>query len=101
MTIKDIKTVIEDEKEYKVETYDGETYWYLNEKIHREKGPAYGDYGYNGYIEWIQNDKNHRLDGPSVVWANGLKAWYINNIRISKYKHAKVRTMLAFGLDKV
>ena len=62
--------------EYTVEVYDnGEKYWYLNGKRHREDGPAHEC---NGYKEWCLNDKLHREDGPAIEWANGDKAWYLN-----------------------
>ena len=43
---------------------------------HREDGPAveYAD----GYKAWFINDKLHREDGPAVVYADGSKSWYIN-----------------------
>ena len=27
---------------------------------------------------WYQNDKLHREDGPAVEYANGSRIWYIN-----------------------
>ena len=62
--------------EYTVEVYDnGEKYWYLNGKRHREDGPAHEC---NGYKEWCLNDKLHREDGPAVEKADGYKAWHLN-----------------------
>ena len=44
--------------------------------LHREDGPAieYAD----GDKAWYIDDKLHREDGPAVETANGHKAWYIN-----------------------
>jgi hypothetical protein len=51
--------------------------WYLNDKRHREDGPAveYSD----GTKEWYLNGKLHRTDGPAVDWVNGEKSWWVNN----------------------
>ena len=62
--------------EYTVKVYDnGEKYWYLNDKLHREDGPAleYAD----GYKEWWLNGKLHREDGPAVECVNGIKKWLL------------------------
>ena len=67
-------------KEYIVKVYNnGGKYWYLNDKLHREDGPAveYGD----GYKAWFINDKRHREDGPAFEDANGDKCWFINDKR--------------------
>ena len=50
--------------------------WYLNDKLHREGGPAV-EYA-NGGKEWWLNGKLHREDGPACEWANGNKFWYLN-----------------------
>jgi len=54
-------------------------YWYVNDNLHREDGPAviYA----NGDQEWYVNGKLHRKDGPAVTWADGYKVWYINGKR--------------------
>jgi len=65
--------------EYTVKVYDnGNKFWYLNGKRHREDGPAIE---YAGYKEWYLNGKRHREDGPALEWANGDKAWYLNGKR--------------------
>jgi hypothetical protein len=51
--------------EYKVKVNsDGYKSWYLNDKLHREDGPAckYSD----GSKYWYLNGKLHRKDGPAV-----------------------------------
>ena len=51
--------------DYKVHIYaDGEKYWYLNDLLHRE-------------------------DGPAVECANGDKYWYLNGERYTEEKHAQ------------
>ena len=32
----------------------------------------------NGDKQWFLNDKRHREDGPAIEWANGDKWWYLN-----------------------
>ena len=61
---------------YKVKVYpNGNKYWYLNFKLHREDGPAveWAD----GTKQWYLNDKLHREDGPAVERADGTKKWYL------------------------
>ena len=66
--------------EYTVEVYDnGEKYWYLNDNLHREDGPAYE--GSEGSKHWYLNGKRHREDGPAVEWTNGNKYWWLNGLR--------------------
>ena len=36
----------------------------------------------NGTKEWRLNDKLHREDGPAVVYPNGTKVWYLNDEEI-------------------
>jgi len=61
---------------YKV-TVDGEgtRCWYLNDRLHREDGPAVE---WAGTKVWYINGKRHREDGPAVEWADGYKSWYLN-----------------------
>ena len=69
--------------EYTVKVYDdGTKFWYLNDKLHREDGPAveWAD----GYKSWWLNGKRHRKDGPAIEWVNGDKSWFLNGIKLSK-----------------
>jgi hypothetical protein len=92
--------IIEDRKDYMVLIENRNVYWYLNGKYHREKGPAIFN-GIHGCITWRLNGYTHRLDGPAVIYSSGGKYWSINGKRIKEQKHTKIRTMLAFGLDKI
>jgi hypothetical protein len=55
---------------------NGDKYWYLNDNLHREDGPAveFAD----GDKFWYLNGEYHREDGPAVELANGSKFWYLN-----------------------
>jgi len=69
--------------EYTVRVYkDGDKYWYLNRKRHREDGPAV-EYA-NGDKFWYQNGELHREDGPAIELTNGNKFWYLNGERLLK-----------------
>ena len=67
-------------KEYQVRVSDnGDRHWFLNDKLHREDGPAieYAD----SHKEWYFNGKCHRENGPAVEYADGTKHWYLNGMR--------------------
>lgn len=63
--------------EYTVKVYeDGTKEWYLNDKLHREDGPAIECA--NGTKFWYLNGKLHREDGPAVEYSDGSKQWFLN-----------------------
>jgi hypothetical protein len=67
-------------KEYTVRVHsDGTREWYLNDKLHREDGPAFECS--NGGKIWYLNGKIHREDGPAAEWMSGGKEWYLNGER--------------------
>ena len=55
---------------------NGDKHWYLDDKLHREDGPA--QEWFNGNKCWYINDKLHREDGPAVELANGNYRWFLN-----------------------
>ena len=67
------------------ECSDGDKYWYLNGKLHREDGPAI-EYA-NGSKSWWLNDKRHREDGPAYENADGDKSWYLNGEEVTEEEH--------------
>jgi hypothetical protein len=72
--------------EYTVKVYpSGPKYWYLNDKLHREDGPAI-EYA-NGDKSWYLNGKYHRTDGPAVERAIGTKRWYLNGDQLTEEGH--------------
>ena len=65
------------------QTYpNGTKKWWLNDKLHREDGPAVEHT--NGYKVWYLNSKIHREDGPAVEHANGDKEWWLNDKHYSE-----------------
>lgn len=57
---------------------DKNRYWYNDkDQYHRLDGPAI-EYA-NGYKAWYVEDKIHRLDGPAIEDADGTKAWYVED----------------------
>ena len=92
--------------EYTVKVFNnGSEYWYLNDKLHREDGPAVkhlsGDelwyidgklhridgpaIEYNtGSKFWYKNGELHREDGPAVEYVDGYKEWYLNGIEFTE-----------------
>ena len=65
-----------------IEYIDGTNAWYLNDKLHREDGPAIEYPDGNKY--WFLNDQLHRTDGPAIVNANGAKIWYLNDKEVTE-----------------
>ena len=59
---------------------NGDKEWHLNDKLHREDGPAIERT--NGGKEWYLNGKYHREDGPAIEYANGTKCWYLNGKKL-------------------
>jgi len=51
-------------------------YCEISKVLHREDGPAveWAD----GYKAWWVNNQLHREDGPACEYADGSKCWYIN-----------------------
>ena len=69
--------------EYKVEVYpNGNKYWFLNNKCHREDGPAIELA--SGNKRWYLKGQLHREDGPAVEHADGDKYWYLNGKEMSE-----------------
>jgi hypothetical protein len=63
---------------YEVEVYeDGDKFWYLNGKLHREDGPAIE--WAKGDKAWYLNNKRHREDGPAIEFSSGSKSWFLND----------------------
>ena len=55
----------------------GNKYWYLENKLHREDGPAL-EYP-SGTKIWYLNGKIHRVDGPADEYPDGSKSWFLHD----------------------
>lgn len=49
-------------------------FWYLNNKRHRDNGPAIEQ---PSVSEWFVYGKRHREDGPAIV-SKDFKEWWLN-----------------------
>jgi hypothetical protein len=65
----------------KVNDY-GTKFWYLNDKRHREDGPAVECA--NGSKFWYLNGKLHRKDGPATERTDGRKEWWIDGKQLTE-----------------
>jgi len=60
---------------------NGTKCWFLNDKLHRENGPAVVTSG--GVKLWYINGKLHREDGHALEYTStGYKEWYYHDKRI-------------------
>ena len=55
---------------------NGDLEWFVNNKLHREDGPAVEHY--DGTKYWYQNGVKHRLDGPAIEHCSGSNWWYMH-----------------------
>jgi hypothetical protein len=68
--------------EYKVKVDEyGDKRWYLNDKLHREDGPAIESA--NGDKSWWLNGQRHREDGPAIEH-DRTKHWYKNGEKLTE-----------------
>lgn len=73
----------------------GNVFYYKNNKLHRENGPAVfhvktGDYFY------FYDNVLHRIDGPAVIYGHGKKEWYLNGKKYSTKDFKRIVKLLAF-----
>jgi len=70
---------------------NGDKQWWLNDKLHREDGPAieYAD----GTKFWWVNDKLHREDGPALEYPSGHKEWWLNGKEYTEEEYVMVQFM--------
>jgi hypothetical protein len=69
---------------YEVRAYpSGNKFWYLNEQLHREDGPAVESTA-NRYKKWYLNGQLHREDGPALEYVDGRKYWHLEGVNYSE-----------------
>jgi hypothetical protein len=90
--------------EYTVIVSDnGDRYWWLNGKLHREDGPAveYPD----GTRQWYLNGLRHRIDGPAVESYDGTRHWYLNGEQYTEEefnkKTSKVKELTVADIESL
>ena len=49
----------------------------------------------NGDKFWYLNGKRHREDGPAVEYANGSKFWYLNDEEVTEEEHKRMTSPVA------
>ena len=59
-----------------IESKNGTKHWYVNNKLHREDGPAIERS--DGTKHWFLNGKLHRKDGPAVEYNSNMNVWFSN-----------------------
>lgn len=79
--------VVENGKRYVVSVKEnGDKFWYLNDKLHRESGPA---------IELASGSKAYYLDGIKILSEKEFqKRLLVKNAEANKYYDIKVEVML-------
>ena len=43
----------------------------------------------SGSKRWYLNDKLHREDGPAIEWADGDKEWWLNGKQVTEEEHKR------------
>ena len=51
---------------------------------------------------WYLNDKLHREDGPASEWADGCKSWYLNGEWLTEEEHkAKTNPTVEMTMEEI
>jgi hypothetical protein len=67
---------------------DGAKYYYWNNRLHREDGPALINFAGDKY--WLLYGEKHREDGPAVEWANGYKEYWLQGKEYSEEEYCRL-----------
>jgi hypothetical protein len=63
---------------------DGSKFWHRYGKLHRDVGPAI--IREDGGKEWFIDGARHRIDGPALIYGDGTEYWYVNGTRVYPIK---------------
>lgn len=81
-----------------IDSFNGDSEWYIDGVIHRIGGPAYSSLD-ERYHEWYENGDLHRLDGPAVTFADDSGEWWHRGKQIdctSQQEFEKILKLKAF-----
>ena len=81
---------------------DGNKFYYKDKAmtvIHRLDGPAieWAD----GSKAWFVDDECHRIDGPAIEWADGYKAWYVDGNELSEEEFNALTRPIELTLEDI
>lgn len=69
---------------WRINSDNGARFHYLNDKFHREDGPAV--VWPDGSQFWFKNGNQHREDGPAIIWEDGREEFWVNGKLIDPLK---------------
>jgi len=72
-----VNNVVHREDGPAVEFSDGTRYWCKNGLYHRDNGPAIETC--HGTKIWYKEGNRHREDGPAIEYSDGNRYWYLND----------------------
>ena len=56
-------------------------YWYVDDILHRDDGPAIVQK--DGFQAWFMHGQCHRIDGPAITRADGTVWWWLYDSPVS------------------
>jgi hypothetical protein len=68
---------------------DGTKRWFLNDKLHRENGPAVV-YKHGGKA-WYIHGKLHRENGPAIEFVNNV--WFLNGKELTQKQFIVIKKL--------
>jgi hypothetical protein len=76
----------------------GDKEWWLNDRIHREDGPA--QIYKSGAKAWWIDGKIHRTDGPAIEFSDGDIEWWLDDDEMTFDEWLKENTEIS-GEEKI
>lgn len=79
---------------------DNGIFWYYNDELHREDGPALEDR--LGNKAWYQYGLLHHINGPAIEYKDGKKQWYIEGVEYTQeaFNQYLIKKQLKENLQK-
>lgn len=66
---------------------DGGKAWFVDGELDRVEST-------NGDKWWFKNDNIHNDNGPAIEYANGNKEWYLNDKQVTEEEHERLTKLL-------